>query len=633
MAIDQQIQEKVDAYRNNPEALQKNYQINQNLLDLLALQKIKSEKDAAARELQMSMEQNPQTIAAQRGEEAIGRTKDDLVKQVGGVAGQLEQQKQRNLQRAAAGIASQPAPNMRMAGGGIVSFAEGDPVKAESKSPEELLASVNFKGGVDRFLRLDKAAQERVLNTINAQRARMRPGILDKGLATLVDAVQAPIRAAINVGADIGRSIGVMGPEQTAVLEGPYDAVSQSVTAREKAFPPVSMSQLRPSAAEVNRAGDVTADMSAPDLTPSVSGQQSSDTVFPTTPKGPAITMGDTGSLVPKTGGIANVTSNMTRASLPKDYLKDMKEMDALQRSFGTTFIEPRLNQDPKAARIEAREDAAKYLDRTGVAAKYKSMQERNAALSEELNKRAKANRLNDMLAGITSFGQVGENARRLRRQDALDQERRLAQELGIEQAGLTADVGIATKALDTGEKRGEVTTTDIANATKDAQNLMKDLQGIISDKAAKALEVDKTNMTQEGVRAQIESNKLIAQFRGDVQVKVAEYNGEVQQRGQDLQAKAVAAKNDTQRRQILLEYDKLEADIRKGVSKSVNDAILANANTLDLEGDERSNYIKQEYERILLLNKSLLKQIAGRRKIIESEISGGGFSNLRSSK
>ena len=132
MAIDQQIQEKVDAYRNNPEALQRNYQINQDLLDLLALQKIKSEKDAAARELQMSMEQNPQTIAAQRGEEAIGRTKDELVKQVGGVAGQLEQQKQRNLQRAAAGIASQPAPNMRMAGGGIVSFAPGGAVTSEN---------------------------------------------------------------------------------------------------------------------------------------------------------------------------------------------------------------------------------------------------------------------------------------------------------------------------------------------------------------------------------------------------------------------------------------------------------------------------------------------------------------------
>ena len=131
MAIDQQIQEKVDAYRNNPEALQKNYQMNQDLLDLLALQKIKSEKDAAARELQMSMKQDPQTIAGQRMAEEGKRTKDELVKQVGGVAGQIEQQKQRNLQRAAAGVASQPAPNMRMAGGGIVSFAPGGDVTSE----------------------------------------------------------------------------------------------------------------------------------------------------------------------------------------------------------------------------------------------------------------------------------------------------------------------------------------------------------------------------------------------------------------------------------------------------------------------------------------------------------------------
>ena len=58
MAIDRMVQEKVDAYRNNPAALQKNYQMNQDLLDLLALQKIKSEKDAAQRELAMSMEQN-----------------------------------------------------------------------------------------------------------------------------------------------------------------------------------------------------------------------------------------------------------------------------------------------------------------------------------------------------------------------------------------------------------------------------------------------------------------------------------------------------------------------------------------------------------------------------------------------
>ena len=42
--LDQQINEKVDAYRNNPQALQQRYQQNQQLIDLLALQKLKSEK-------------------------------------------------------------------------------------------------------------------------------------------------------------------------------------------------------------------------------------------------------------------------------------------------------------------------------------------------------------------------------------------------------------------------------------------------------------------------------------------------------------------------------------------------------------------------------------------------------------
>jgi len=159
MAIDQQIQEKVDAYRNNPEALQKNYQMNQDLLDLLALQKIKSEKDAAARELQMSMEQDPQTIAGQRGEEAIGRTKDDLVKQVGGVAQTLASRQQQNMQRTAAGVASQPAPNMRMAGGGIVSFAPGGAV-----TETQLIDRMRMNQ--ETFDTLPKSTQDKIKNRI-----------------------------------------------------------------------------------------------------------------------------------------------------------------------------------------------------------------------------------------------------------------------------------------------------------------------------------------------------------------------------------------------------------------------------------------------------------------------------------
>ena len=635
MAIDQQIQEKVDAYRNNPEALQKNYQMNQDLLDLLALQKIKSEKDAAARELQMSMEQDPQTIAGQRGEEAIGRTKDDLVKQVGGVAQTLASRQQQNMQRTAAGVASQPAPNMRMAGGGIVSFAEGDQVKAESKSPEELLASVNFKGGVDRFLGLDRATQERVLNTINSQRSVMRPGVIEKGMAMLVDAVQAPLIAAVGVGADVARGAGVMDPEQKAFLEQPYNSMQQAMKGREDAFPPVSMSQLRPSAAEVNKAGDVTADMSAPGLTPSTSGpqQQPTDTVFPTAPEPSAIKMrgiGGTPQGGPPIGGIASATSPLAaRASLPKDFSTDMQGIKDMQNEFGSRILLPRLEQDPEAARIKARGAADKYLDRTGIAAKYKSMQARNAALSEKLTKRAQTNRFNDITAGVTSFRDVGTNARSLRRQDALDEERRLAEELGIEKAGLTADVGIATKALDTGEKRGELTTNDIANASRDATALIGSMGDNISEAAKLSLSVTKANMTREERIAAIESNTAIAKLGREAQIAVAEYNGKIQMRANDITDRANAAKNTTDLLGLINEVNSLQVEIQKDTFKAVTDRIAIDVQKMKLKGDERKTYEKEQMALAREATKALRKDLIKRKELIQSKINGG-FSNLR---
>ena len=55
-----EIQRKKEAYQGNPQALQQQYQQSQQLVDLLALQQLKSEKEAAARQMQMQMQQNPQ---------------------------------------------------------------------------------------------------------------------------------------------------------------------------------------------------------------------------------------------------------------------------------------------------------------------------------------------------------------------------------------------------------------------------------------------------------------------------------------------------------------------------------------------------------------------------------------------
>ena len=188
--IDQQVQQKVDAYRSNPGALQQRYKENQQLMDLLALQKIKSEKEQGAREMQMAMENRPETIAQQREQEVLGLTKQELsnkVDQVSGTMGQKQAVQQKNIQRAAAGqppaqrmpvapsappqrmagVASQPASNMaRMAGGGIVSFAEGGDVGREQQATT-LLASVGISP--EQYQAMSAQQQAQVLSMLGQQ--------------------------------------------------------------------------------------------------------------------------------------------------------------------------------------------------------------------------------------------------------------------------------------------------------------------------------------------------------------------------------------------------------------------------------------------------------------------------------
>ena len=143
MAIDQEIQSKVDAYRSNPQQLMQRYQQNQQLVDLLALQKLKSEKEAAARDMQLQMQQQPQTIKQQREAELLNMTKQEMMQQTQGVMQQRQAQQQQNMQQvaqqglgalanqrpAAPQGAPQGQPMPRMAAGGIVSFQPGGSVE------------------------------------------------------------------------------------------------------------------------------------------------------------------------------------------------------------------------------------------------------------------------------------------------------------------------------------------------------------------------------------------------------------------------------------------------------------------------------------------------------------------------
>jgi len=164
--IDSQVQDRMDTYRSNPKALQKAYGIGKQTIDLLALQKLNTEKKQAAAAMQAAQQQQPGTIAEQREAEALelikaetnnslgdltNRTKDTLGQQAtvqkkaqqrigkpnqgGGLAALLGSGPKPPAANPQAGglagarmaqAAAQQGGPRRMAQGGIVGFAGND---------------------------------------------------------------------------------------------------------------------------------------------------------------------------------------------------------------------------------------------------------------------------------------------------------------------------------------------------------------------------------------------------------------------------------------------------------------------------------------------------------------------------
>jgi len=206
--IEQQIQQRMDAYRGNPQRLMQKYQQSQELLDLLALQKLKSEKEAAARQMQMQMQQAPQTVKQQREAELMQMTKDELTANVGKTMQQQQAKSQNNIRRVAqAGIPTAPAPNMaRMAGGGIVGFSAGDTVV----NPDTYV-SENFGGSEARararFQELENKGRGSVRNLTPAE-AREFEILRGKFEETPIrDALESGISSLVTGAKDLGTTL------------------------------------------------------------------------------------------------------------------------------------------------------------------------------------------------------------------------------------------------------------------------------------------------------------------------------------------------------------------------------------------------------------------------------------------
>ena len=127
--IDANIGRTMDAFRGKEGQLQARYKKSQQLIDLLALQKLKSEQDAKSREIQLSQEKNPATVKQQMETEMLERSRQEVVKQTSGLLGQAQKKKQQNMQAQGQQPPSPPVGIERMmAAGGPVKFDKGEGV-------------------------------------------------------------------------------------------------------------------------------------------------------------------------------------------------------------------------------------------------------------------------------------------------------------------------------------------------------------------------------------------------------------------------------------------------------------------------------------------------------------------------
>lgn len=309
------VEDRVAAYRGNPAPLQQRYAMSQDLLDLLALQKIKSEKEAAARQMQLAMGQQaaaqgaePPTIAQQREQEVHDLTKNELAQQRGETAQQQQAQQQEAMKRAlSGGVAAAPGaqaaaqPKM-MAAGGIVAFQEGGQAPGLETGP-----------ALDAARERRRIAQER-LQTFGLRQRQQSPTLFEmakqelaEAEAALTDAQKAYSATMSAAGLDRPMTrredLGAAGRYQRAEAQAfPVSGVSGP----ERRGPPVS--DVYPDETRRGSAAGLAAIPRgpAPTVTPAAAQPAQRPPVAPVAPVAPTTPAGPAGPAMPSYGNDMN---------------------------------------------------------------------------------------------------------------------------------------------------------------------------------------------------------------------------------------------------------------------------------------------------------------------------------------
>jgi hypothetical protein len=123
--IDQELGMREMAVMGNPQAAQQKYAQSKNLLDLLVAQKVSNDYASARNAMQAATQAPTGSIKDQLDMSNAQVTKNDIMRSMMPGVQMKAARDQQAMQRRAMGIPTQPAPNIRMADGGIVGYEDG----------------------------------------------------------------------------------------------------------------------------------------------------------------------------------------------------------------------------------------------------------------------------------------------------------------------------------------------------------------------------------------------------------------------------------------------------------------------------------------------------------------------------
>lgn len=196
--LNKEVSDRVKTYRSNPKKLQERYQMSQELLDLLALQQIKSEQSAIANDMKLKQAaMNPEasmTTKEKLTQNVVGTKTQEMASQIGGAYANMNKKRKAamskfatNAARRPAGIAAaMPKPVNKNQGlgalqgttlaaksGGIMpKFKVGTYVPTAEEVQEYIRNQMNMVPGTTPMTR--EAAEQALVDKYNAEQARLR---------------------------------------------------------------------------------------------------------------------------------------------------------------------------------------------------------------------------------------------------------------------------------------------------------------------------------------------------------------------------------------------------------------------------------------------------------------------------